>query len=154
MKKVRCYQIYFGLLHLFYKMFYLIWCKATKSFCNNKFFHPIVNASNCQITFGISCEQSLNQLSKMGSKQAKGVKCSQEHYKTKFKYTTVPRSGSLTLKSCALSNQSDFWTFVHILNMPKSSKFGPWWRHHHFCSRLQFWAELCFGESFLEENEL
>ena len=67
-------------------------------------------------------------------------------------YITVPRSGSLTLKSCALSNQSDFWTLGYILNMSSSKKFcykfGPRWRYHHFCSKLEFWAEICFGELF------
>ena len=73
-------------------------------------------------------------------------------------YCTVPRSRSLTLKSCAPSNQSDFWIFGHILKMPTltkfGNKFGPRWRHHHFCSKLEFWAEICFDESFLEENDL
>ena len=55
---------------------------------------------------------------------------------------TVPRSGSLTLKSIAVLTQSDFQTFGHILNMPTltnfGNKYGPRWRHHHFCSKLEF----------------
>ena len=74
-----------------------------------------------------------------------------------MKHCNVPRSGSLTLKSIAASNQSDFYNFGHILNMLTltnfGNKYGPRWRHHHFCSKLEFWAEICFGESFLEEND-
>ena len=54
---------------------------------------------------------------------------------------------TLPLKICALSNQSDFQAFCHILNMPTSTKFynkfGTRWRHHQFCLKL---------ESFLEKN--
>ena len=63
---------------------------------------------------------------------------------------TVTRSRSLTLKSIAMSNHSDFQTYGHILNMPTSmkfgNKFGPRWHHHNFFSKLEFLAQICFGE--------
>ena len=67
---------------------------------------------------------------------------------------TVPRSGSLTLKSIAESNQSD----LNIFNMPTWTKFGnkygPRWRHHHFCSKLEFWTGICFGNPFWKKMTL
>ena len=63
-------------------------------------------------------------------------------YFSKTTALTVPRSRSLTLKSCAVSNQIDFQTYGHILNKPTSRKFankyGPRWCHHHFFSKLEF----------------
>ena len=42
--------------------------------------------------------------------------------------------------------------------MPTSTnslyKFGPRWRCHHFFSKLEFWAEICFGEFSCKENRL
>ena len=42
--------------------------------------------------------------------------------------------------------------------MPKltnfASKYGPRWHHHNFCSKLEFWAEICFGEFSCKENRL
>ena len=68
------------------------------------------------------------------------------------------------LKCKKLSNNSS-WDFEHILEtmddywVGLAENFCPEstpnrWRHHHFCSKFEFWAEICFGELFLEENDL
>ena len=42
--------------------------------------------------------------------------------------------------------------------MPTSTnsldKFGPRWNCHHFFSKLEFWAEICFGELSCKANRL
>ena len=68
------------------------------------------------------------------------------------------------LKWKKLSNNSS-WDFEDVLDTMDDYWVGPdenfcpestptRWRHHHFCSKLEFWAEICFGELFLEENDL
>ena len=50
-------------------------------------------------------------------------------------------------------NRTPYWWF---LNMPTTAKifcvFGPRWHWHHFCSRLEFWAKISFGQSSNEKN--